>query len=172
MRHDMLYRAWTDRGTIMSIKSPSFFVTIFSANLTNLMVLLHQSREWLLRQQRNASTSTALIGETQWHNAHTASRILPNSDISLGSLTSPAPEVGGLMELNLLCIILILRNIVYYRLPPNLYVNTSNRKRWCLEMSRPARLSEGTLQGWMTVGFNTWAKIWAWATEWSPHQDR
>jgi len=35
--------------------------------------------------------------------AHTTSRILPTGDISIGSLTLPAPEAGDFVELILLC---------------------------------------------------------------------
>ena len=166
----MLYKTWTGRSTITAIKSPSFLVTTFSANLTHLTVLLPQSRDTLLRKQRNTSTPTGLIAEPHWHNAHTTSRTLPNSDISLGSLTSPAPKAGGFVELILLYVILAWQNSGCQQICK--YVNTSNRKRRCFVTSRPATSSERTLQGWMTIAFNAWIEIWEWAAEGAPHQDR
>ena len=156
----MLYITWTDRSTITFIKPPSFFVTTFSAK-PHKPYGPPTPVTWLalLRKQRSTSSSTALIAKTCWHNAHTTSRTLPNSDISLGSLTSLAPEAGGFVEFILLYVILTLQNRDCHQICK--YVNTSNRKRLCFVTSRPAPSSDRTLQGWMTVGFNAWTKIWA-----------
>jgi hypothetical protein len=55
----------------------------------------------LLRKQTNIGTSTADCRNTLIY-AHTTSRIFPACDISLSSLTLPAPETGDFVELLLL----------------------------------------------------------------------
>lgn len=72
---DMLYVY----SRITSTKSPSFCLTTFSASLAYFMVLLPHSHDC------SCYVSTCTI--------------LPTCDISLGWLTLPAPETGGLVEL-------------------------------------------------------------------------
>jgi hypothetical protein len=64
---------------ITSTKSPSFYLTTFSASLAYFMVLLPQSYDCSCY----VSTCTTL----------------PTCDISLGRLTLLAPEAGGFVEL-------------------------------------------------------------------------
>jgi hypothetical protein len=56
----------------------------------------------LLRKQTNTGTSTALDCRNTLIYAHTSSRTLPTCDVSLRSLTLPAPEAGDLVEIILL----------------------------------------------------------------------
>jgi len=68
-------------------------MTTFSTSLTKLTALLPQ----LLRKQTNTVTFTTVTAETHIY-AHTASRSLPNCDISLGLLRLPVPEAGDFVE--------------------------------------------------------------------------
>jgi hypothetical protein len=87
----------TNYSRITSAKSPSFCMTTFSTNLTNLTVLLPPSLLQLLHKQMNTVASTTVIAETHW-SMHT----LLTCDIWLGSLTLSVPEAGDFVELLLL----------------------------------------------------------------------
>jgi hypothetical protein len=76
-------------GFITSTKSPSFCMTTFSAILTNVALLLPQSRG------RSDCRSTLVY-------AHMTSPILPTCEISLGPLTLPASQAGDFVGLNVL----------------------------------------------------------------------
>jgi hypothetical protein len=64
------------------------------------------TRLQLLRKQTITGTSTALITKerkkARTTKKHTNLRSLPTCDVSLGSLTLPAPEVGNFVQLILL----------------------------------------------------------------------
>jgi hypothetical protein len=98
---------------IISIKSLSLCMTIFSASLTNLTVFLRQSHDCSCYVSRRILAPPPLCANTLIY-AHTTSRTLPNSRtlpisrtlptfyISLGSLMLPAPEAGDFVDLLLL----------------------------------------------------------------------
>jgi hypothetical protein len=86
-------------GRITSTKSPSFCMTTYTASpqilrssyLSHMIVVITFADEyWHL--QRTDCRNTLIY-------AHTNSRTLPTCDISLGSLTLPAPEAGDFVEL-------------------------------------------------------------------------
>jgi len=83
-------------STITSTKSPSVCMTTSSASLTNHTVLLLQSRVCSCYVSGRLLAPPPLI----W--AHTTLRTLRTFDVSLGSLTIPAPEAGVFVELILL----------------------------------------------------------------------
>ena len=83
-------------STITSTKSPSVCGSS-SASLTNLTVFLQQSLVCSCYVSRRILAPPPLIL------AHTTLRTLRNFDVSLGSLTIPAPEAGVFVELILLC---------------------------------------------------------------------
>ena len=85
----------SDYSRITSTKSPSFWMRTFSASLTHLTALLPQSRDCSCYV--STGTSTALTAQTHWY-----TRTVQTCDVRLGSVTSPAPEARGLMELILL----------------------------------------------------------------------
>jgi len=74
----------------------------FSARLTNLTVLLPQSHDCSYYVSRRILTPPSLLLQKHTDLLHTTLRILQASDISLGSLTLPAPEAGDFVELLLL----------------------------------------------------------------------
>jgi hypothetical protein len=92
-----IFLAHSQYNKITCIKSPSFYMTTFSASLTNLTVLLPQSHEckcyWHLHCSDCRNTLTY---------AHTILCSLQTSDISLGLVTLPVPEAGDFVELILL----------------------------------------------------------------------
>ena len=88
---------------ITSTKSLSACMTTFSASLTNLTPLLPQSRDSSCYVSRPILAHPPLwLQEHADLYAHTTSRILRTCDVSLGSLTLPAPEAGEFVELILL----------------------------------------------------------------------
>ena len=78
-------------------KASSFCATTFSVSLTNLTVLLPQSRDCSCYVSRRILAPPPLI----W--AHTTWCTLRTFDISLGSPTLPTPEARDFVELFLLC---------------------------------------------------------------------
>ena len=98
---------------ITSTKSPSFCMTTFCANLSNLndpltSVTLFQ----LLCEQINTGTSTTTIAETRPIYAHVTFRTFPNCDVGQGPVMLPAPEAGDFLELILLYI--HLRRMIFF----------------------------------------------------------
>jgi hypothetical protein len=103
---DVLYNFYSslyEYSRMTSTKSPSFCTTNFRASLTNLTACLPQSHDcsscvstrilapppiWLQKQ----------IDLSAYEFAHS-----PTYDISLDSLTLPAPEAGDSVELIMLC---------------------------------------------------------------------
>jgi len=84
---------------IASAKSPSFWMTTFSASFTNLRVLLLQSRDSSYYASRRILTSVRSDCKNALIYAHTVSHNPPTFDTSLGLLTLPAPEPGDFVEL-------------------------------------------------------------------------
>ena len=83
---------------VKSTKCQSFYTTTFSASLTHLTALLPQSRDTSCYVSRPILAPPPL-----WLHKHTwSARTLPTCDVSLGSLTLPAPEAGDFVGLNLL----------------------------------------------------------------------
>jgi hypothetical protein len=74
---------------ITSTVFPLFYIATFTAGLTSFTVLLQ-----LLRQQTNPGTSAAPPAETHW-----SKFTLPTSDISPGSVTLPAAQIGDFVEI-------------------------------------------------------------------------
>jgi hypothetical protein len=74
-------------------------MTIFSASLTNLTALLHQSHDCSYYVSRPMLAPPPSDCRDTLIYAHTASRTLPTCDISLDTLTLPAPEAGDFVEL-------------------------------------------------------------------------
>jgi hypothetical protein len=90
---------------ITSTKSRSFCMTTFSASLTNLTALLPQSRDCSYDVSRQILAPPPLWLQKHTNTliyAHTTSPTLPTSDMSLGSLTLPAPKAGDFVDLILL----------------------------------------------------------------------
>jgi len=90
---------------VKSTKSPSFCMTSFNTCLTNLTVLLTQSRLQLLRKQTNIVISAALTAETYWF-----TYILMTCDISLDLPTLNAREDRDSKELILLYLSVALKS--------------------------------------------------------------
>jgi len=88
--------------SIISMKYPSFFMTTFSAILTNLTALVPQSHD----SSHYLSRAILALNRPECRNtliyAHATSPNLPTCVISLLSLTLPAPKAGDFVELILL----------------------------------------------------------------------
>ena len=87
---------------ISSTKSQSFFITNFNASLTNLTVLLSESRDCSYYDRRRILAPPPFRLQN-----HTDLRVqdivhTPSGNISLGSVTLLAPEAGDIVELILL----------------------------------------------------------------------
>ena len=91
-----VFRAACSR--INSPKSPSFYMTTFSASLTKLTALLPQSHDYSCYVSRPIMAPPPIWLHKLIY-AHTTSRTLPTCDINLDSLTLPVPEAGDFVEL-------------------------------------------------------------------------
>jgi hypothetical protein len=87
------------RDKFTSTKATSFSMTTFSASLTNHTALLPQSRDSSRYVSRPILAPPLLWLQKHTDYAHTTSRTVPTCDVSVGSLTLPASEAGGFVEL-------------------------------------------------------------------------
>jgi len=92
---------------ITSTESPSFCMTTFGSSLTNVTDLLPQSHDCSYYVRQILAPQLRL--QTLMH-THTTSRAA-STCISRGSLTVPAPEAGGLMELLQLYLCAVLSDV-------------------------------------------------------------
>jgi len=88
---------------ITSTKSPSFCMTTFIANLANFSVPVPQSHVCTFYASRQSTgTCTIQTAEIHWPTRTRLRALCRLGDISLGSLTLPAPEAGDFVLLILL----------------------------------------------------------------------
>jgi hypothetical protein len=105
------YTVWAEHWILFNVKpggiaglhpqSPtSFCMTTFSASLINLTTLLPQSRDISIYASRQKlKPRTPMIAQTRRSTRTRLHAPPPTSDISLGSLTLPAPEAGDFVKL-------------------------------------------------------------------------
>jgi hypothetical protein len=112
-----LHRKWYSK--ITSRKSPLFCMTTFSASSTNVMAFLPQSRYYTCYVSRRILATPPQDCRNPPMYAQTNSCTLLTHDISLGSLTLPAPETGDFVELILLYLPSTVNNVVIQNVTKN-----------------------------------------------------